>query len=374
LYGNRLNAFVRHFEALRYDAADLRAQHERAKRSPGDTHQPLTLTFHALGRHFSLRLVRDASLFTEDFSVQEGAGEPQAYSPSHIYTGNIHGEEGSLVHASIDGGLIEGFIVTRGAGTFYLDHAARHRPSAAATGSLIYHEDDLHYPHPYGSLGGCANHSVFHRMHSRQQQHAATEPTNTSSHHSSPRLRRALGPEQKTCLLFIQTDHLFTQHYGSRDNVIAQIAGHVKALDAIYQNTNFNGIRGINFMVKRVRVNGTDEARDPTNPFRFPNIGVEKFLELSSEQNQDEFCLAYVFTDRDFDDGVLGLAWVAAPSGSSGGICERHPPLLGWTAQVPEHRHHHGAELRVGRAAKSVPHHVRARGGAQLRIAALHYH
>ncbi|XP_078479103.1 disintegrin and metalloproteinase domain-containing protein 10-like, partial [Lampetra planeri] len=109
-------------------------------------------------------------------------------------------------------------------------------------------------------------------MHSRQQQHAATEPTNTSSHHSSPRLRRALGPEQKTCLLFIQTDHLFTQHYGSRDNVIAQIAGHVKALDAIYQNTNFNGIRGINFMVKRVRVNGTDEARDPTNPFRFPNI------------------------------------------------------------------------------------------------------
>ncbi|CAM9160531.1 unnamed protein product, partial [Lampetra fluviatilis] len=143
LYGNRLNAFVRHFEALRYDAADLRAQHERAKRSPGDTHQPLTLTFHALGRHFSLRLVRDASLFTEDFSVQEGAGEPQAYSPSHIYTGNIHGEEGSLVHASIDGGLIEGFIVTRGAGTFYLDHAARHRPSAAATGSLIYHEDDL---------------------------------------------------------------------------------------------------------------------------------------------------------------------------------------------------------------------------------------
>uniref|UniRef100_A0A7N5P9Q4 ADAM metallopeptidase domain 10 n=1 Tax=Ailuropoda melanoleuca TaxID=9646 RepID=A0A7N5P9Q4_AILME len=27
--------------------------------------------------------------------------------------------------------------------------------------------------------------------------------------------------------------------------------------------------------------------------------------------------------DRDFDDGVLGLAWVGAPSGSSGGICEK---------------------------------------------------
>uniref|UniRef100_A0A8C9A7T4 ADAM metallopeptidase domain 10 n=1 Tax=Prolemur simus TaxID=1328070 RepID=A0A8C9A7T4_PROSS len=28
-------------------------------------------------------------------------------------------------------------------------------------------------------------------------------------------------------------------------------------------------------------------------------------------------------SDRDFDDGVLGLAWVGAPSGSSGGICEK---------------------------------------------------
>ena len=54
---------------------------------------------------------------------------------------------------------------------------------------------------------------------------------------------------------------------------------------------------------------------DKNNPFRFPNIGVEKFLELNSEQKHDDYCLAYVFTDRDFDDGVLGLAWVGAPSG-----------------------------------------------------------
>lgn len=43
---------------------------------------------------------------------------------------------------------------------------------------------------------------------------------------------------------------------------------------------------------------------------------MEKFLELNSEQNHDDYCLAYVFTDRDFDDGVLGLAWVGAPSGN----------------------------------------------------------
>ena len=65
-----------------------------------------------------------------------------------------------------------------------------------------------------------------------------------------------------------------------------------------------------------VQINTTNDERDRSNPFRFANIGVEKFLELNSEQNHDDYCLAYVFTDRDFDDGVLGLAWVGAPSGT----------------------------------------------------------
>lgn len=123
-----------------------------------------------------------------------------------------------------------------------------------------------------------------------------------------------------------------------------QISSHVKAIDAIYQGTDFMGIRNISFMVKRIRVsllqigrfcilglftvfpvnqlspssqiNTTSDERDKSNPFRFANIGVEKFLELNSEQNHDDYCLAYVFTDRDFDDGVLGLAWVGAPSGT----------------------------------------------------------
>ncbi len=64
-----------------------------------------------------------------------------------------------------------------------------------------------------------------------------------------------------------------------------------------------------------IQINTTSDEKDRSNPFRFANIGVEKFLELNSEQNHDDYCLAYVFTDRDFDDGVLGLAWVGAPSG-----------------------------------------------------------
>lgn len=74
--------------------------------------------------------------------------------------------------------------------------------------------------------------------------------------------------------------------------------------------------RVLEFVSIYFQINTTVDEKDSSNPFRFPNIGVEKFLELNSEQNHDDYCLAYVFTDRDFDDGVLGLAWVGAPSGN----------------------------------------------------------
>lgn len=59
-----------------------------------------------------------------------------------------------------------------------------------------------------------------------------------------------------------------------------------------------------------MRAYGSEEANDASNPYRDENIGVEKLLELNSEQDHDDVCLAYVFTYRDFADGVLGLAWV----------------------------------------------------------------
>jgi len=65
-------------------------------------------------------------------------------------------------------------------------------------------------------------------------------------------------------------------------------------------------------------VNGSAEKADPTNPFRQDNIGVEKLLELNSLQSRNgDYCLGYIFTYRDFNDGVLGLAWVGSAKGSS---------------------------------------------------------
>uniref|UniRef100_A0A665VEE0 Disintegrin and metalloproteinase domain-containing protein 10 n=1 Tax=Echeneis naucrates TaxID=173247 RepID=A0A665VEE0_ECHNA len=312
-----LNKYIRHYEGLSYDTEALHKSHQRAKRALSPKDSTVHLDFHAHGRHFNLRMKRDTTLFSPDLVI-EVSGEETPSDTSHIYSGEVFGEKDTLAHGSVVNGRFEGLIKTH-QGTYYVEPSERYlQTKSVPFHSVIYHEDDIDYPHKYGSEAGCADHSVFERMRKYQ----------ASAEHShgpvSLRGKRAAGKEKNTCQLFIQTDHLFFRYYGTREAVIAQISSHVKAIDSIYQGTDFLGIRNISFMVKRIRINTTLDEKDKTNPFRFANIGVEKFLELNSEQNHDDYCLAYVFTDRDFDDGVLGLAWVGAPSGSSGGICEKN--------------------------------------------------
>ena len=58
----------------------------------------------------------------------------------------------------------------------------------------------------------------------------------------------------------------------------------------------------------------TPDLRTNALSFCNPNIDVSNFLNLNSLENHDEFCLAFVFTYRDFSGGSLGLAWTGSPS------------------------------------------------------------
>ena len=86
-----------------------------------------------------------------------------------------------------------------------------------------------------------------------------------------------------------------------------QVVRNIKDLNCILCHFFFSGIQ---FQIQRMEANDSSDASLTSNPYRDNNIGVEKLLELNSEENHDDVCLAYIFTYRDFADGVLGLAWV----------------------------------------------------------------
>ena len=78
----------------------------------------------------------------------------------------------------------------------------------------------------------------------------------------------------------------------------------------------------ISFLIKRIKVHTMESLKDPD--YRYPSTyGVEKFLELFSEEDYDAFCLAYMFTYRDFEGGTLGLAWTGDLK-NAGGVCEKN--------------------------------------------------
>ncbi|KRY32164.1 Disintegrin and metalloproteinase domain-containing protein 10 [Trichinella spiralis] len=148
----------------------------------------------------------------------------------------------------------------------------------------------------------------------------------------------------RTCTLYMQADQKLWEfvynHEGQRNSertrneILSLFNSHIKAVNTIYEGTNFNGIKGINFVVQRTTIfdNNTCPSivtPDSGNPFCEENVDVSNFLNLNSIKNHSDFCLAYALTYRDFVGGTLGLAWVASPQPSghtSGGICEIYKP------------------------------------------------
>lgn len=171
-------------------------------------------------------------------------------------------------------------------------------------------------------------------------------PYEKYSREANTRNRRAANAAQvkynrnNTCSLFIQTDPLIWRHITeqvnfdaekTREEILSLIAHHVTAVNYIYRDTKFDGQsehRNIKFEVQRIKIDDDLPCRPhykgETNPFCRENIDVSNFLNLHSLGNHEDFCLAYVFTYRDFTGGTLGLAWVASASGASGGICEKY--------------------------------------------------
>lgn len=168
-------------------------------------------------------------------------------------------------------------------------------------------------------------------------------PYSKYSREANTRKKRAARPKEEnrnTCSLFIQTDPLIWRHISeqlyndaekTREEILSLIAHHVTAVNYIYRDTKFDGRiehRNIKFEVQRIKID--DDApckpfyQGEPNPFCMENIDVSNFLNLHSLGNHEDFCLAYVFTYRDFTGGTLGLAWVASATGASGGICERY--------------------------------------------------
>ncbi|XP_053228391.1 disintegrin and metalloproteinase domain-containing protein 10-like [Podarcis raffonei] len=300
-------AYVKRHERLSYDRGALEKMHQESRKE-GDG-RSILLEFQAYQRVFRLRLWRDRSVFARGIEITRRNGDAGPTNLSFIYTGILEGEPGSSCHGSIINGLFEGFIRTQN-GTYYVESAGS--PSSSQTSpthSFIHHESDLDYQLWGDSESVTLARQTHQRMQDFQQKLAAKDPEHLL------RRKRSLDYSKTSCLLHIQADHLFYRRFGSIEAVIAQIASYVKAVNAIYEGAEFDGIRNIDFKVKTINI--VEEEDHSESPF----ISPEMLLMMHSKANWNSYCLAFLLTDRDYS-GVLGIAFNGQP-GDSGGICSK---------------------------------------------------
>ncbi|XP_020602075.1 disintegrin and metalloproteinase domain-containing protein 10-like [Orbicella faveolata] len=329
-YRRPLGDFINHYETLDYDTTAVLREHGRVRRSSPNSDHRIELNLKTHQREFKIRLKRDTDLFTDDFRVENAE-----FDPAKVVAGDVEGHKNSFVHGFIsDDGVFEGKIHV-GNDEYFVESAKEYFKDAPKDfHSVIYESRDVQYPHAYGA--GCGVNEKAKRWMDEVKRSAVSGQVIEGEHvtKSEPvlnRYRRApgdLNPNKLSCTLKMRADHLFTENMagGNKERALLLMADHVKAANAIYKNTDFNGdgkFEGIQFQIQRMQANDSSDTEVADNPYKDNNIGVEKLLELNSEENHDDVCLSYIFTYRDFADGVLGLAWVGEKGGAAGGICEK---------------------------------------------------
>ncbi|XP_029039517.1 disintegrin and metalloproteinase domain-containing protein 10-like isoform X2 [Osmia bicornis bicornis] len=361
-------SYIGYYEVASYDTAALRQHRNRMRRDLSDVvdNQPLLLHLKALDRQWTLRLIRDKSLFSNDATFESTTG-PIDFDPSHSYMGTVLEDENAVVQGIVtEDGLFDGTVVTRFE-EYYIEPTNRYldkqEDTSPAYHSIAYRASDVLTPR---HIIPCASHqlhretlrdfterrnsfendsrtyyepllgeklALYSKENSarvltseRDKNVARTDTTNDGDRIARHLHKRAtVDPRKTTCMLYLQADHQFYARYGTEEACIEVMTRHVQRVNSIYKHTDFNQDGrpdNISFMIKRVKVHSEDALRDPN--YRFPgNYGVEKYLELFSEEDYDAFCLAYMFTYRDFEMGTLGLAWTGDLK-NAGGVCEKN--------------------------------------------------
>ncbi|XP_062512100.1 disintegrin and metalloproteinase domain-containing protein 10-like [Corticium candelabrum] len=324
------SAFVRYYEGLDYDRLDMTSQHERARRSSS---QSVKLEFRAHGRHFDFHMRPDTSIFTEDVEFVNEKEEPIEYDQQRVYRGAHRGDPNTIIYGVMSqDGTFDGAIHSNSE-KYYIEPSSRHKLFPTLSHSVIYKASDVVFD--MENETSCAvKEEMLRRLNEKNKLPEEEIKRRQSLQRRVQRYKRAafnIDDEHTECRIQIVADQKLYKHLGNNENAaLSLLVRHVLEVNTIFPATDFDlDERGDNIRIAIRRAAVWKEAPADTD-FDQTFLGVDKFLDSWSLYDHHEYCLAYLFTYRDFDEGVLGLAFVGSTSSSTaGGICEDYTPFTG---------------------------------------------
>ncbi|KAM9777628.1 disintegrin and metalloproteinase domain-containing protein 17a [Neosynchiropus ocellatus] len=323
-------------------------QHSVRKRDVNtQSHLERLVSFRALHRNFKLYLTTNTKLFTENFKAvfldKRGMEETYDVPLQNYFTGHLIGEEHSRVQAHIDGDDFSAHILTDEA-EYNVEPLWRFTESPVDGRLLVYRSEDIK------NLSRIASPKVCGYIHAepkdllpettRSERNMRNGSHLLSGHHREK--RQVHDHRKNTCTLLLVADYRFYKHMGRGQESVTlnYLIELIDRVDDIFRNTTWgNDFKGYGVQIQQIIIN-----KEPTKPpagrnhaswahYNMENSpvkgkdvwDVKLLLEQFSTDiasNSSAVCLAHLFTYQDFDEGTLGLAYVAPPRANAlGGLC-----------------------------------------------------
>ncbi|XP_057715835.1 disintegrin and metalloproteinase domain-containing protein 17a isoform X1 [Corythoichthys intestinalis] len=341
-----LHSILADFEVLSVSDLHLHSVRKRDVHSP--SHLERLVSFRALQRPFNLYLTTKTDLFTDNFRAVfvDRLGKEVKYDVQrqNYFTGHVVGEENSRVQAHIDGDEFSAHILTDEA-EYNVEPLWRFTDSVSDGRLLVYRSEDIR------NLSRIASPKVCGDMHAKDllpesietvwEEPNVTDKMNDSLHREK---RQVHDHNKNTCPLLLVADYRFFTHMGRGQESITlnYLIELIDRVDDIYRNTTWNDeFKGYGVQIQQMIIH-KEPTQPPTgragtgwvhynmqnSPVKGKEVwNVKKLLEQFSSDiadNASRVCLAHLFTYQDFDEGTLGLAYVAPSKAQAlGGLCPK---------------------------------------------------
>lgn len=263
--------------------------------------EKLEVSLVAYGRTFALELEPNPLFSKNATNIWTTWWTEQTESPSlTLYKGRVKGEPGSWVRISLRDGLLEGMIWTQDE-IYFLEPGTRFVSGANTTPltTVIYRLSDTTST---WTLGSCAleRPSTEGAQQSHAHQHQSLGDYATLSSHLQ---ETASTGQLKKLDIALVADYEYYQEHGA--NSAADMQNIINQIDGIYQAE-----LGITLHVATTVVHTT-----PVDPFTSTLDPVTLLQEFSSYKSQAVSAirnadLAHLFTNRDLQGSVIGVAWL----------------------------------------------------------------
>uniref|UniRef100_A0A8C4I1V9 ADAM metallopeptidase domain 17 n=1 Tax=Dicentrarchus labrax TaxID=13489 RepID=A0A8C4I1V9_DICLA len=332
-----LNSILSDYDVLPVSGLQLHSVRKRDLHT--QSHLERLVSFTAL--NFKLYLTTNTKLFTDNFKAvfldKHGREKNFDVSLQNYFTGHVVGEENSRVQAHIEGDEFSAHILTDEA-EYNVEPLWRFTDSPIDGRLLVYRSEDIK------NLSRIASPKVCGYVHAEAKDLLPQNARSGEKEGGGCKKRQAHDHKKNTCPLLLVADYRFFRHMGRGQESVTlnYLIELIDRVDDIYRNTTWDDeFKGYGVQIHQIIIN-----KEPTSPppgvsgprwvhYNMENSpvsgklvwDVKKLLEQFSSDiadNASTVCLAHLFTYQDFDEGTLGLAYVAPSKPQAlGGLCPK---------------------------------------------------